>query len=179
MSELNPRLRKPTDPSNNCRMKDSLPNHFRSLILLAALGASMAMVAGCEWKPQKINYPNLALCSGQVFLDDEPVPNAKIIFIPTSKRDSDDWPLPISYDTTDEDGFFTMKVFSGQLGAAIGKNQVWIVTREIEESAEGNEVDPEILREELIPKKYNSHSTLFYDVDPKGTSKAIIKLTSE
>jgi len=128
-----------------------------SICLLAAfIGLS---ITGCG------GDKNVGRVQGTVTLDNQPLPNAKVIFEPENGRPSGA--------TTDEKGQYQLKYTSDNNGALIGTHRVTISTRSSGNPDEGIEPTPE-----LVPAKYNSQSELVKEVT-KGKNIIDFNLTSE
>jgi hypothetical protein len=118
--------------------------------------------------------------SGTVYLDDQPLANAMVTFQPMAPEGQIETAGVGSYAMTDQNGRYTLKVASEQPrdGALVGKHRVRIATPPNKKAntdsdsalGSGNElVDP-------IPARYNSESTLTFDVPPGGTQQADFRL---
>ena len=88
-----------------------------------ALVSAVLLLSGClqgsiEYAPVK----------GRITLDGEPVPDAKIMFIPTKQRNEKRISLPYSFGFTDKDGNYTLKTEKQQKGAVVGSHIVIIST---------------------------------------------------
>ena len=83
------------------------------------LGLLVVVAAGCsDGRPKRVEV------SGQVLIDDEPVPAGSIRFVPEGAR-------PSASDL-DGDGRFTLRCFEENDGAVVGTHRVQVAAREIE-----------------------------------------------
>lgn len=132
--------------------------------------------------------PELGEVSGQVTMDDQPVPNAVVTFTPV------DGGRP-STGATDENGNYTL-AFGKQPGALVGTHKVSVTSM----STAGETMDPNMSSdsdayakqamggsasdydnatvEESIPAKYNTETILEYEVE-SGSNTINIELESE
>lgn len=114
---------------------------------------------------------NVSPVSGRVTLDGNPLPNASVIFQPTGSDAGSG-----SYGKTDADGRYTLRLVSNdKAGAVVGKHRVSITL-----ATEGKEFDGGARagkRGGLLPK-YNSETTLTFDVPRGGSDKADFPLLS-
>ncbi|QDT66509.1 transthyretin-like family protein [Calycomorphotria hydatis] len=143
-------------------MKYDRMNYLRRIELWGALSAAMCI--GC-WSDS--NLPELAEVTGTVLLDGEPVPNARLQFLPAEGRPS--------YGKTDEDGQFRLRYNLREDGAVLGNHRVEITTEDLIEDAE---TEKSIKVPERIPKKYNVNSELVMEVAP-GYNDFTIELVGQ
>ncbi len=116
------------------------------------------MFAGCGGNSFN---PPLSEVNGRVTLDDVPLPDAIITFVPNDG--------PSSGGFTDQDGRFNLLFKNGQPGAMIGVHSVRIST----------DINGTFLPEnEKVPAKYNSESTLTVEVK-EGLNSIPFHLTTE
>lgn len=80
---------------------------------LVLLGVFFLSLTGC-----KEAVPNQVLVSGTVLIDNQPLPNAYVKFIPPEGRSS--------HAKTDEEGRFTLTCHKKNDGAMIGKHKITI-----------------------------------------------------
>jgi hypothetical protein len=115
----------------------------------------------------------LVAVSGKVTLDGKALPNAIVTFQPDKAN-----PGPISEGKTDANGQYTLKSTTKDVqGAVVGKHKVSISASEGDPGeAAGANPKPRV---ERIPAKYNSQTTLTFDVPSGGTSKADFELTGK
>lgn len=106
-----------------------------TLVLLGAL-------IGCEIPSPP---PELGYVEGIVTMDDEPLPEAAVEFVPVDRS------APPSYGETQDNGFYVMEYTFNKEGAPVGENIVRISTVDLEEDERGNEVQSL----ETVPARYN------------------------
>jgi hypothetical protein len=127
------------------------------------LAAALALVSvGC-------GSGHVAPVSGQVTLDGEPVANARVTFQPLGSADNPN-PGPGSYGITGADGRYQLtQVGTNRSGAVVGPHRV-----SIQSSRGANAASPDAppRSSKLIPKEYNTASTLRFDVPKGGTTAA-------
>jgi hypothetical protein len=105
-------------------------------------------LAGCSGRSDR---PQLGTVTGTVYLDEQPLPNVWVMFIPTGGR--------TSIGRTDKDGKYSLQYLERVNGANIGSHKVMIQTynedevEEMKANTKGPVKDP-------IPAKYNSDTTL-------------------
>lgn len=122
-------------------------------------GCLLALIlAGCG------SNDDLARVEGTIKLDGEPLPNAFVVFNPTSGGTT-------SYGKTDEQGRYYMVFDENQDGAWIGENRVRIRTGDVGAAEEGG-------TKEVVPAAYNTDSTLLVNVEP-GDNTFDFDLSSE
>lgn len=95
---------------------------------------------------------NLGRVAGTVTLDGEALPNAFIIFAPTSGGTT-------SYGRTDAEGKYEMMFSDNEKGAWLGENRVQINTGDVDPTMSGAG------SKEKVPAVYNQKSTLLVQVD--------------
>jgi hypothetical protein len=143
-----------------------ISRHFNwgwSAILLMLLSQG-----GCGSKEK---FP-LAPVSGQVTLNGNPLPNVSVTFQPAGTDQIDAGSG--SFGKTDQDGRFTLElVTTGSPGAVVGSHRVTIATPQ----PEGSEQDDSNQWKDPIPAKYNTATTLTFEVPAEGTDKADFPLT--
>ena len=120
---------------------------FRNLLSLCSL-VVMGLV-GCSSAPD--DQPETGPVTGVVLLDDKPLPNARVLFSPTSGGQS-------SEGTTDENGKFELRYKRDIMGAKVGEHLVKIST--YEEPQIGDDGRPTGGHPELVPQEYNETSSL-------------------
>jgi hypothetical protein len=116
---------------------------FRRLIALFLLAFAVA-VTGCSGGPKP---PPLGTVHGTVKLDDKPLENATLEFVPVNSR--------VSSGTTDSKGEYQLTFDTSHKGAAVGEHTVKITTR-----------NPTTSPTEKVPPRYNDQTEL------KATVKA-------
>lgn len=124
--------------------------------LVCALG--MCFAAGCSGVDKG---PELAEVTGKVTLDDKPLANARVVFIPEDG--------PASGGITNESGEYELTGKSGDKGGVPGKNRVEIST-DLEGSGDRT-------KEKALPK-YNTASELTAEVEV-GSNNFDFKLSSK
>ncbi len=113
--------------------------------------------------------PDIARVEGTVTMDGKPLPRAFVVFIPSGGRPS--------AAETDANGKYTLEFSGGRKGAIPGKNRVEINTARQSESNVDGSVTPGV--KEMVPAKYNSNSTLEFDVVDGQTNVANFDLESK
>lgn len=114
--------------------------------------------------------------SGTVTLDGEPLANATVTFLPQATGAPDAGPASVG--ETDASGKFTLKTGGGEIGAVVASHQVMITT--VKDAGAGAE-DDNVYAEaepERVPARYNSATTLSFDVPDAGTAEANFSLMS-
>jgi hypothetical protein len=125
-------------------------------------------VAGCG--------KSTAPVSGRVTLDNKPLVNATVIFMPDSAEKN---PGPGSRGKTDANGQFSLDLLTGEgKGAIPGKHVVSIT------SYEGDDVIPSsgsdmAFRKAVVPPRYNVKTELKFDVPAAGSKSADFNLQSD
>jgi hypothetical protein len=108
---------------------------------------------------------NIAQVTGRVTLDNKPLPNATVLFMPTQANKGAG-----SQGKTNENGEFTLRLMTKDLpGAVPGKHKVSIAVADdgkIPDSSNPAQVT------ELVPAEYNVDSTLIFEVPSTGTTAA-------
>jgi hypothetical protein len=118
--------------------------------------ASLLLVAGttgCGGSASGV--PELASVEGRVTLAGKPLPEAVVIFEPTTGA--------ISTGVTDAEGYFKLLYSGNRAGAVVGRHTVKI-----------SKFDGEA-GDELIPRQYNDASTLIQEVS-QGPNDVLISL---
>jgi hypothetical protein len=120
--------------------------------------------------------PKLAPVSGKVTLDDKPLVNATVIFMPDSDQLN---PGPGSKAKTDSKGQFSLELMTGDTkGAILGKHKVSITAYEGDDKIPSSGSDM-VFRKLLVPDKYNAKTELAFDVPPGGSTIANFDLKSD
>ncbi|WP_166822912.1 transthyretin-like family protein [Thalassoroseus pseudoceratinae] len=104
---------------------------------------------GCSGTPD--DQPETGTVTGVVLLDDKPLPDARVLFSPTSSGQS-------SEGVTDENGKFELRYKRDIMGAKVGEHLVKIST--FEQPVIGDDGRPSGGRPELVPQEYNETSSL-------------------
>jgi len=126
-----------------------MSQRVRLSIAFAALWALSSF--GCGG----VKPPDLYAVSGKVTYQGQPVPGAKLVFIP-EKEDLKSQPLTRAGGETDEQGNFEMTWGDDQLvGSPAGSFKVAVYAYE----EVGEDHDDEIKPASLIPERYNSPAT--------------------
>jgi hypothetical protein len=132
---------------------------LRISLMLGLLGA----VLGCS-----SSGPDIAYVEGRVTMDGKPLPNATVVFVPDDGR-----PAGAS---TDEDGHFVLNFSQGRKGAIPGNSTVRIMTMRDAGMDENGQTVPG--SPETVPAKYNTETTLEFEVEPKKKNVANFDLKS-
>lgn len=130
------------------------------LALLA--GLLLFVTAGC-------NSSNLPSVEGTVTLDGKPLAEATVLFINSQTRPS--------AAKTDVNGFYRLQFSDRESGAVPGVNIVRITTAQGVGINEDGTSIPAV--KERVPAKYNTKTTLQFDVQPKGQNVANWDLDSQ
>ncbi|MEM9411284.1 MAG: hypothetical protein AAGA30_09240 [Planctomycetota bacterium] len=83
---------------------------------------AIATTAGCN--PDYVDPGEMVVIEGKVFLDQQPVSDARVMFVPDNV--SADQDFAISYGTTNSQGEFELKTADEREGALTGKHRVFI-----------------------------------------------------
>jgi hypothetical protein len=129
------------------------------------------LLAGCGGR----SYKTVSV-SGRVTLDNKPLPNAKLTFVPAGGAAGDKDPLPSSDGTTDAQGHYTLALTRDRTtsGAVVAKHKVIIY---ISEAAGADDTKPTFHKN--LPPKYNRNTVLECDVPEGGNEDANFTLTSK
>jgi hypothetical protein len=128
------------------------------------------LVAGCGKNPHR-----LALVSGRVTMDGNPLANAAVAFLPDTKPGAK--PSPTSRGETDKDGRYMLTSSEDKPGAVVGTSKVRISTMRSSGGGEGE--GGAILARETVPERYNARTELTFDVPEEGTDQANFDLKSK
>jgi hypothetical protein len=150
--------------------------------LLVSMLLLIALVAGCG--PSR---PNVVEARGVVLLDNQPLPNAVVEFIPVLEGFGSEMN---STATTDEQGRFTLKSnWQNQNGAASGKNKVVVyegappgaAAESRERGSRSRVVTPPVQQfNRPIPQKYGSVGSTPLEVEVKpGQAEYKIEMTRQ
>src|SRR5262245_61937806 len=135
-----------------------------------------AVILGCSdtSKPYKT-----APVSGVIKLDGQPLPSARVTFMPLiearSSRDSG----PESSGETDTSGRYSLTTVFGDSGASLGKNRVMVSTRKTELDPTNPARSKEMAKERVPGKYFTDQAPLLFDVPPAGSKAADFDLTSK
>jgi hypothetical protein len=138
---------------------------FRLSICLA-----LALAAGCGG----VKYASV---SGKVTLNGAPLANALVSFQPIVAKTETDAGGVGSTGKTNEQGEFTLTTASGKSGALVGKHQVMISMQSARPGDDDARGRPRV--SDIIPDKYNSKSTLTFEVPSGGTTEADFSLKTQ
>lgn len=112
----------------------------------------IGMAVGCGAK----TGPDLAVVTGVITLDGEPVPGVNVTFIPQGKGSP-------SYGGTNEEGVYQLMFNQKRSGAEIGTHTVLIECPEPATDDSGQRIDP--TPTVMIPPKYRQPGVLTAEVD--------------
>jgi hypothetical protein len=133
-------------------------NHGRRIMVLLAL-------SGCFGAS---DLPELGDVTGVVTLDDEPLSNASVEFIPENRNPS--------IGLTDEQGRYKLTFHASADGALIGRHEVKIST--FQAPYQDNEGTHHPAVPERVPARYNKRTELEAEVGP-GHQELNFALTSD
>ncbi len=125
----------------------------------------LMLLAGCGG-----SSVTLVPVTGTVYLDDQPLANAKIVFTPAEGR--------ASFATTDAQGRYKLLYTADLAGAVTGKHRVTISTF-IEPDPESSIEERKLGQVEKVPAKYNKKSTLEMEVSTADREPMDFKLSSK
>jgi hypothetical protein len=131
-----------------------------------ALGTFTLLLLGCE------NAPRTVPVSGRVTLDNKPLANATLQFVPVASEAASQ---VSAIGTTDADGRYSLvlNTSSGSKGAVAGKYKVMISL-----GAGGGGDDGKPTYHKQLPEHYNRKTKLECDVPAEGRDDANFDLTS-
>lgn len=145
---------------------------YSSTILAIASAALFVHVTGCG----ESNSYELAPVSGVVTLDGKVVPYTQIVFQPKGSSENMA-PGPGSTAFCDDTGKFELRTVRGEPGAVVGMHAVQIYAHGPPQSTVGDtNVGPQI--DEAFPARFNTETTLNFEVPAAGTAAANFKLQS-
>ena len=157
-----------------------MPNLFRfpphhSVLTTPIMAALFVSLVGCN--NSKFEF---AKVEGRVLLDGSPVPEAKVVFMPTSQT-SDGEAGPYSMGVTDAEGVFTLNSVEKKphAGAVVGPHKIIVSTKRSHLAPDS--LDVEIIDSpETIPPQYSHYkkTTLQFEVPSGGTDEANLDLVS-
>jgi hypothetical protein len=126
-------------------------------------------VAGCG--------KGTAPVSGRVTLDNKPLVNATVIFMPDSTAKN---PGPGSRGKTDANGQFSLDLLTGEgKGAIPGKHVVSITSYDGDDVVPSSGSDMKVFRKAIVPPRYNVKTELRFDVPAAGSKSADFDLKSD
>jgi hypothetical protein len=118
----------------------------------------------------------MAPVSGVVHLDGQPLAGAHVNFQPIGARDRD--PGPGSYGKTDGQGRYTLRLVQPDLpGAVVGEHRVSISLRGGEEATRSPDGGVQLVKDR-VPARYNTQTTLRFEVPSGGSEEANFDLSS-
>ncbi len=144
------------------------------LLVLLSSCLLVCLSSGCG-KPYKV-----ARVSGRVTLDGQPLAKASITFVPQAVQ-GNIAPGPTAAAFTDADGRYTLGIDSDTPGAVVHKCRIFITTLVGDSTPadqDGGPPTPKKRPKDKVPAKYNTETTLTFDVPPEGTDQANFDLKS-
>jgi hypothetical protein len=132
------------------------------------------LLSGCA-KPYKV-----ARVSGRVTLDGKPLAKASITFVPQATKENIA-PGPTAAAFTDDDGRFTLGINKDTPGSVVNKCRVFITSLVGDSTPTDQDGGPPSAKKppkDKVPPKYNTETTLTFDVPPEGTDQANFDLKS-
>jgi hypothetical protein len=141
--------------------------------MFCALNSSMARVAlasvALVWAGCSTGGPEIAYVTGKVTMDGKPLANATVVFIPENGRPAGA--------NTNADGHYVLNFSEGRRGTIPGLSSVRISTlRDAGQDDNGQSIPGS---PETIPARYNTDSTLEFNVEAKKKNIADFDLQSE
>jgi hypothetical protein len=142
---------------------------------IITLALTVALFAGCNGDQPY----DLVKVSGQIFLDGQPLPEARVMFRPVPEA-AQSRVGPDAYGKTDAHGNFILTTIFDEKGATVGRNLVSITTLEVQEDP----LDPDngrarrVINPEKVPPNYNSRSELYFEVHQGSEQNATFHLQS-
>jgi hypothetical protein len=134
----------------------------RSIAGITCMMLLISLTVGCG-----SDGPEIARVQGTVTMDDKPLPNAIVMFVPTGGRPS--------VCETDSNGKYVLEFSGGRKGAIPGINRVEINTARLAYEKDGKNF-PAV--KESVPAKYNRLTTLEFNVEPGKNNVADFALKS-
>src|SRR5262245_45098991 len=158
-------------PPRVVRPTGSVRNHSMRLQFLCPW--LLVVLIGCG-KPYQV-----AKVSGRVTLDGQPLSKASITFVPMASKENIA-PGPTAAAFTDADGRYSLGIDRDTPGAVVHTCRVVITTRfgDAPENDQDGGPPPSRRPKDKVPAKYNTETTLIFDVPPGGTDQANFDLTS-
>jgi hypothetical protein len=127
------------------------------------LSVGLFVLAGCSARG-----PEIAYVSGRVTMDGVPLPNATVVFVPENGRPAGA--------NTDQNGNYVLNFAQGRKGAIPGTHTIRIMTmRDADQDENGKPIPGS---PETVPPKYNTESTLTFEVEPGKKNVANFELKS-
>jgi hypothetical protein len=144
------------DEGNDEIQMPNLEGVFRhSCFVIASTACCLLMLSGCG-----SDLPKLGAVKGKVTLDGKPLANAGVVFTPLDGGRQ-------SMAVTDQDGNYELVYLRDIRGAKVGQHAVGIAA-----------ADGESAKQEPIPSRYNTQTTLRESVHP-GANVINFTLTSK
>ena len=135
------------------------------LTVLFLLATFSLLLTGCQ--KRYVDQPELVEIHGTILLDDQPVANTKVVFVPDGNYIGSKWSL--AYGVTNQDGEFQMKLRNGSQGVYSGWHRIYLSHIERNEVTEGElDLSPSGLDVgdtdgEAYPFFYNQESELRFE----------------
>lgn len=155
--------------------KSNHSNERRIDLAAVVVAAVIAITVGCN--NSKFKFAEVA---GRILLDGEPVPEAKVVFMPTAAND-DGESGPYSQGVTDTDGRYELNTMDvdPRAGAVVGPHRVIVSTKQAH-------MDPDVMDLEIIdvpesiPWEYTYYkkTPLKFEVPSSGAEDADFALES-
>jgi hypothetical protein len=152
-------------------------------LIYLSLFFAVVFVTGCDAPQTALTVaPQIR---GKITLEGEPLANAKVVFVPQKLMSELREVIPLAYGLTDEEGSFDLKLSDGSVNVGKGDYRV-IISKRIEPGQEnlrladladdfGNLIPGEfamfrdnIVRDELLPVRYNENTILTFKVDSES-----------
>jgi hypothetical protein len=155
-------------PENFTNSPPSVIFQESAMRLYAFLGVLLLVASGCA-------EPKVAPVSGRVTLDEKPLANATVLFLPVSQGSN---PEAGSSGKTDGLGHYVLQLITKNVkGAFVGNHKVSITAYAGKKmSSNGSDA---LSRKGQVPAKYNTATELTFAVSPEGTASADFHLKSE
>ena len=151
----------------------------RAVSLRAVRLAALALLYGaaCAGCGDSKEY-ELAPVSGVVTVDGAPAANVEVAFQPIGGAENPT-PGPSSSARADGAGRFELLTIRDEPGAVVGQHRVLITTPRPARSSASDTDAGQPLHKELIPARYNTNTTLTFDVPADGTTAANFELKTK
>jgi hypothetical protein len=140
-------------------------------------------VAACN--PPETALTVTSQVRGEITFEGEPLANAKVVFVPQKLMSETRKAIPLAYGITDESGSYVLKLSDGSVNIVKGEYRVIISKRN--DPGEENVRLPDlvnqfenlvpsefamfrdkIVREEILPTRYNERTILNFKVEPES-----------
>jgi hypothetical protein len=135
------------------------------------LGLALVLALGC-------GSGKVAPVSGTVTLDGKALAGVTVTFSPIAEAKALE-AGDSSMGKTDDKGHFTLETSKGKRGARVGKHRVIISRLQVEATADGDARRGGPPVAETLPSKFNTETTLTFEVPSGGTDKANFDLKSD